>query len=199
MDWSTGPQPFTFAALDDGLNIAFLSQWDLGEVLACLNDYSRVQLTINVPGSKTGQKLYSDLRKKLAQAGFTPHIKREGDLQWSETKAEDCFRAFQSKLFPRRTLEGRIQRSLILHHGDMTDSSSLIRIIQDVQPDELYNLAAQSHVAVSFEEPEYTADSDALGALRRDAAHAPHHLLASFGRGEIDEQLRGIRVAGLGA
>lgn len=53
-----------------------------------------------------------------------------------------------------------------LHHGDMTDSSSLIRIIQHVQPDEIYNLAAQSHVAVSFEEPEYTADSDALGALR---------------------------------
>ncbi len=57
-------------------------------------------------------------------------------------------------------------RKLILHHGDMTDSSSLIRILQDVQPDEIYNLAAQSHVAVSFEEPEYTANSDALGALR---------------------------------
>lgn len=55
---------------------------------------------------------------------------------------------------------------LILHHGDMTDSSSLIRIIKQVQPDEIYNLAAQSHVAVSFEEPEYTANSDALGALR---------------------------------
>lgn len=54
----------------------------------------------------------------------------------------------------------------ILHHGDMTDSSSLVRIIQKVQPDEIYNLAAQSHVAVSFEEPEYTANSDALGALR---------------------------------
>ena len=53
-----------------------------------------------------------------------------------------------------------------LHHGDMTDSSSLIRIIQQVQPDEIYNLAAQSHVAVSFEEPEYTANSDALGTLR---------------------------------
>jgi GDPmannose 4,6-dehydratase len=53
-----------------------------------------------------------------------------------------------------------------LHHGDLTDSSSLIRIIQYVQPDEIYNLAAQSHVAVSFEEPEYTANSDALGALR---------------------------------
>jgi GDPmannose 4,6-dehydratase len=54
----------------------------------------------------------------------------------------------------------------VLHYGDMTDSSSLIRIIQQTRPDEIYNLAAQSHVAVSFEEPEYTADSDALGALR---------------------------------
>jgi GDPmannose 4,6-dehydratase len=53
-----------------------------------------------------------------------------------------------------------------LHHGDLTDSSSLIRIINEVQPDEIYNLAAQSHVAVSFEEPEYTANSDALGTLR---------------------------------
>jgi GDPmannose 4,6-dehydratase len=53
-----------------------------------------------------------------------------------------------------------------LHHGDMTDSSSLTHIIQQVQPDEIYNLAAQSHVAVSFEEPEYTANSDALGTLR---------------------------------
>jgi GDPmannose 4,6-dehydratase len=57
-------------------------------------------------------------------------------------------------------------RKFILHHGDLTDSTSLIRIIQEVQPDEIYNLAAQSHVAVSFEEPEYTANSDALGALR---------------------------------
>jgi GDPmannose 4,6-dehydratase len=57
-------------------------------------------------------------------------------------------------------------RKFILHHGDLTDSSSLIRIIQQVQPDEIYNLAAQSHVAVSFEEPEYTANSDALGTLR---------------------------------
>jgi GDPmannose 4,6-dehydratase len=54
----------------------------------------------------------------------------------------------------------------VLHHGDMTDSSSLTHIMQKVRPDEIYNLAAQSHVAVSFEEPEYTANSDALGALR---------------------------------
>jgi GDPmannose 4,6-dehydratase len=58
------------------------------------------------------------------------------------------------------------KRDFILHYGDMTDSSSLIRIIQAIQPDEIYNLAAQSHVAVSFEEPEYTANSDALGTLR---------------------------------
>jgi len=58
------------------------------------------------------------------------------------------------------------QRRFILHHGDMTDSSSLIRIIQAVKPDEIYNLAAQSHVAVSFEEPEYTANADGMGALR---------------------------------
>jgi GDPmannose 4,6-dehydratase len=57
-------------------------------------------------------------------------------------------------------------RRFILHHGDMTDSSSIVRILQAVQPDEIYNLAAQSHVAVSFEEPEYTANSDALGTLR---------------------------------
>ncbi|PLX50510.1 MAG: GDP-mannose 4,6-dehydratase [Desulfobulbaceae bacterium] len=57
-------------------------------------------------------------------------------------------------------------RNFILHYGDMTDSSSLVRILQAVQPDEVYNLAAQSHVAVSFEEPEYTANSDALGTLR---------------------------------
>jgi GDPmannose 4,6-dehydratase len=57
-------------------------------------------------------------------------------------------------------------RRLVLHYGDMTDSSSLARILQLAQPDEIYNLAAQSHVAVSFEEPEYTADSDGLGTLR---------------------------------
>lgn len=57
-------------------------------------------------------------------------------------------------------------RHFMLHYGDMTDSSSLIQVVQKVQPDEIYNLAAQSHVKVSFEEPEYTANADALGTLR---------------------------------
>jgi len=58
------------------------------------------------------------------------------------------------------------EQKFVLHHGDMTDSSSLLKVMQEVHPDEVYNLAAQSHVQVSFEEPEYTANSDALGTLR---------------------------------
>ncbi|MBL8198954.1 MAG: GDP-mannose 4,6-dehydratase, partial [Chromatiales bacterium] len=57
-------------------------------------------------------------------------------------------------------------RRFVLHYGDLTDSTNLIRIIQQVQPDEIYNLAAQSHVAVSFETPEYTANADGVGTLR---------------------------------
>ena len=57
-------------------------------------------------------------------------------------------------------------RRFFLHYGDMTDANSLIRVVDRVQPDEIYNLAAQSHVAVSFEQPEYTANADALGTLR---------------------------------
>ncbi|MFN9999027.1 MAG: GDP-mannose 4,6-dehydratase, partial [bacterium] len=57
-------------------------------------------------------------------------------------------------------------RNLILHYGDLTDSTNLIRIIQEVQPDEIYNLAAMSHVQVSFETPEYTANADGIGTLR---------------------------------
>ena len=81
-----------------------------------------------------------------------------------------------SSVVRRRSNTGRIDhlyqdphepdRRFILHHGDMSDSTNIIRIIQSVQPDEIYNLAAQSHVAVSFETPEYTANSDALGPLR---------------------------------
>lgn len=58
-------------------------------------------------------------------------------------------------------------RNFVLHYGDLSDSSNLTRIIQEVQPDEVYNLGAQSHVAVSFESPEYTADVDAMGTDRK--------------------------------
>jgi GDPmannose 4,6-dehydratase len=69
-------------------------------------------------------------------------------------------------------------QQFVLHYGDLTDSSNLTRIIQQVQPDEVYNLGAQSHVAVSFESPEYTADVDGMGTLRwkkrRVSIRPPH-------------------------
>ena len=74
--------------------------------------------------------------------------------------------------FNTNRVDHLIQRSddedsrFFLHYGDLTDSSNLTRVIQQIQPDEIYNLGAQSHVAVSFESPEYTADVDAIGALR---------------------------------
>jgi len=95
------------------------------------------------------------LAEFLLARGYHVHgIKRRTSL-FNTDRIDHLFNAAEQGKLP-----------FTLHHGDMTDSSSLLRTIAETQPDELYNLAAQSHVAVSFEEPEYTADADALGALR---------------------------------
>src|SRR6195952_5640171 len=95
------------------------------------------------------------LAELLLAKGYSVHgIKRRSSL-FNTDRIDHLYRDPHDKGY-----------DLTLHHGDLTDSSSLIRIVQEVQPDEIYNLAAQSHVAVSFEEPEYTANSDALGTLR---------------------------------
>jgi GDPmannose 4,6-dehydratase len=95
------------------------------------------------------------LAELLLEKGYTVHgIKRRTSL----INTDRIDHLFQDPHTP--------DPRFILHYGDMTDSLSLVRIIQKIQPDEIYNLAAQSHVAVSFEEPEYTANSDALGPLR---------------------------------
>ncbi|MCE4226369.1 GDP-mannose 4,6-dehydratase [Methylobacterium sp. C25] len=95
------------------------------------------------------------LSEFLLNKGYEVHgIKRRTSL-FNTARIDHLFTKAESEGLP-----------FILHHGDMTDSSSLLRIIQQVQPDEIYNLAAQSHVAVSFEEPEYTANSDGVGVLR---------------------------------
>jgi len=62
--------------------------------------------------------------------------------------------------------ENNLKNELVLHHGDLTDSSNIIRLVSETKPDEIYNLAAQSHVMVSFETPEYTANADSIGTLR---------------------------------
>ena len=95
------------------------------------------------------------LAELLIEKGYEVHgIKRRTSL-FNTARIDHLFKDIHDE-------SGR----LFLHHGDMTDSSSIIRIIQEILPDEIYNLAAQSHVAVSFEVPEYTANADAIGALR---------------------------------
>ena len=97
----------------------------------------------------------SYLAELLLEKGYEVHgIKRRA----SSFNTERIDHLYQD---PQET-----KRKLILHYGDLADSLNLVRIIQEIQPDEIYNLGAQSHVAVSFETPEYTADTVALGALR---------------------------------
>lgn len=121
---------------------------------AFVKNYLRGQMKVALITGITGQD-GGYLAELLLNKGYEVHgIKRRSSLL--NTDRID-------HLYQDPHVQGR---RFFLHYGDMTDSSSLIRIIQQVQPDEIYNLAAQSHVAVSFEEPEYTANSDALGPLR---------------------------------
>ncbi|MBF0162735.1 MAG: GDP-mannose 4,6-dehydratase, partial [Magnetococcales bacterium] len=93
------------------------------------------------------------LAEFLLQKGYEVHGIRRRASQFNTDRIDHLYR-------------GQGRQALSLHYGDMTDSTNLIRLIQEIQPDEIYNLAAQSHVAVSFESPEYTANADALGTLR---------------------------------
>jgi GDPmannose 4,6-dehydratase len=96
------------------------------------------------------------LAEFLMRKGYTVHGIRRRTSLFNTARIDHLYAD------PHENAAGK----LILHYGDMTDSSSLLRIVEDCKPDEVYNLAAQSHVAVSFEEPEYTANSDAVGVLR---------------------------------
>lgn len=111
---------------------------------------SKVALVTGITGQDG-----SYLADFLLSKGYTVHGIKRPTSQFNTSRIDHLY---------QDPHEG--DRRFILHYGDMTDSTSLIRIIQQVQPDEIYNLAAQSHVAVSFEEPEYTANADGLGALR---------------------------------
>ncbi|WP_115118599.1 GDP-mannose 4,6-dehydratase [Synechococcus sp. UW105] len=97
----------------------------------------------------------SYLAELLLEKGYKVHGIKRRSSSFNTTRIDHLYQDPHEK-----------DPSLVLHYGDLTDSTNLIRIIQQVQPDEIYNLGAQSHVAVSFEAPEYTANSDALGTLR---------------------------------
>lgn len=115
-----------------------------------MNTSSKVALITGITGQDG-----SYLAELLLQKGYVVHGIKRRSSQFNTARVDHLYRD------PHEP-----NSRFFLHHGDMTDSSSLLRIIQHVKPDEIYNLAAQSHVAVSFEEPEYTANSDALGVLR---------------------------------
>lgn len=101
----------------------------------------------------------SFLAEFLLQKGYEVHGILRRSSSFNTQRIEHLY-------FDEWVRDMKQERLINLHYGDMTDSSSLIRIIQQVQPDEIYNLAAQSHVKVSFEVPEYTAETDAVGTLR---------------------------------
>lgn len=106
----------------------------------------------------TGQDS-SFLAEFLLQKGYEVHGILRRSSSFNTGRIEHLY-------FDEWVRDMKQKRTINLHYGDMTDSSSLIRIIQSVQPDEIYNLAAQSHVKVSFDVPEYTAETDAVGTLR---------------------------------
>ena len=97
----------------------------------------------------------SYLAEFLLEKGYIVHGIKRRSSSFNTSRIDHIFENIHKK-----------DQKLFLHYGDLTDSSNIIRIIQQVKPDEIYNLAAQSHVAVSFDSPEYTADTDALGPLR---------------------------------
>lgn len=101
----------------------------------------------------------SYLAEFLLQKGYEVHGILRRSSSFNTGRIEHLY-------FDKWVRDMKQKRTINLHYGDMTDSSSLIRIIQQVQPDEIYNLAAQSHVKVSFDVPEYTAEADAIGTLR---------------------------------
>lgn len=115
-----------------------------------VQDKKKVALITGVTGQDGAY-----LSQLLLEKGYVVHGIKRRSSSFNTGRIED--------LYEDPHIE---DQRFILHHGDMTDSTGIIRIIQECQPDEIYNLAAQSHVAVSFETPEYTANADAIGTLR---------------------------------
>lgn len=159
VDISSGRKPFTVAVLDDGLEVVAMETGGIAEVLSLLKEYERLSLAIQLPTSRAGLDFYADLRKKLGQAGFEPFAKREGGLQWCETRADECFRAFQPKLLPRRTLDGRIQRALILYEEglqfddpmDYYEEITRHKLLQGILPAEtIYSIRQLDALAAAY-------------------------------------------------
>lgn len=125
MHFSSGRKPVTFAALSNRLDVTILTQWEIPRVLDCMEEYERIQLTIDLPGSKTGRALSQSFQEKITETGLKPHSTKDGERLWAESNADECYRAFQPGLYSRRTLEGRLQRALILYEEGLQMSDPM--------------------------------------------------------------------------
>jgi hypothetical protein len=138
---SSGRKPVTFAGLDNELNVQILEKWDLPEALTCFRDYESIWLAINMPSIE--RDVDKDFRRKLIQVGFRSYSGRNDPKQFLVTNAQDCFRALiGQKALPRRTLEGRLQRSAVLYEQGLqiTDPIEVFeeitryRLVQGILP-----------------------------------------------------------------
>lgn len=153
VELSSGRKPVTFTALDEDLNITVLEKWDSSEVLLSLQEYENKSLAVDLPSSKLGQEIYTDLSKKLLQAGFKSLSQKRHSKQWLETNAQDCFRILSGhNLLPRRSLEGRLQRSAILYEQgvqindpvDIFEEITRYKLVQGILP--LENLPSSNEL-----------------------------------------------------
>lgn len=159
LEISSGRRPVLLAILGSDLNVLAVQQCSVPDAISRLDEFNAAQLAINVPGSTSGQATYSDLKKKLKLAGFSPASQNPGDRKWIESNAQEFYRAIRAGLFPRRTLEGRIQRALILHeqgvkiHDPMDFFEEITRhkLLKGILPDEnMYSVKQLDALAVAY-------------------------------------------------
>jgi hypothetical protein len=114
LDFSSGRKPVTFAVLDQDLRVQLLQSWTIPEALTCLREYENVLLGFSGPSKRS--EPFEEFKKEIFQAGFEPYARKNDPKGFLETNAQDCFYALiGQKPLPRRSLEGRLQRSAILY------------------------------------------------------------------------------------
>jgi hypothetical protein len=143
VELASGRRPVTLACLDGELTVTRMESCSASEALACLQEYENMLVAMSAPAGRRGQEIYTDFKDSLAQAGFKPFLQRNEPRQWLETDAQDCFLVLGGhKLWPRRTLEGRLQRNAILYEQglqvsdpvDMFEEITRYKLIQGVRP-----------------------------------------------------------------
>jgi hypothetical protein len=158
VELSSGRKPLTFAALDDGLNILAVEKWDIPETLSCLKDYKNIWVAINLP--TRAQEVYNEFKKKLGQSGFKSYSNKNDPKQFLVTSAQDCFHALSGhKLFPQRSMEGRLQRSAILFEQglqitdpiDIFEEFTRYKLIQGILPlENIYSMKELDALAAAY-------------------------------------------------